>query len=71
MIIYAQRSEVPKFKKVFSGTVLPLEYYTAGMLDSHVKDSKSTPNLFDLQGRRIQGEPKHGVYIQNGKKVMR
>ena len=27
--------------------------------------------LFDLQGRRIQGEPKHGVYIQNGKKVMR
>ena len=27
--------------------------------------------LFDLQGRRLQGEPKHGVYIQNGKKVMR
>lgn len=27
--------------------------------------------LFDLQGRHIQGEPKHGVYIQNGKKVMR
>ena len=27
--------------------------------------------LFDLQGRRIQGSPKHGVYIQNGKKVMK
>ena len=26
---------------------------------------------FDLQGRPIQGSPKHGVYIQNGKKVMR
>ena len=26
---------------------------------------------FVLQGRRLQGEPKHGVYIQNGKKVMR
>ena len=27
--------------------------------------------LFDLQGRRIQGSPKHGVYIQKGKKVMK
>ena len=26
---------------------------------------------FDLQGRRLNTEPKHGVYIQNGKKVMR
>ena len=32
---------------------------------------KSNPAIFDLQGRCIQGEPKHGVYIQNGKKVMR
>jgi hypothetical protein len=27
--------------------------------------------IYDLQGRRLQGEPKHGMYIQNGKKVMR
>ena len=27
--------------------------------------------LFDLQGRPVQGTPKHGVYIQNGKKVMK
>jgi hypothetical protein len=26
---------------------------------------------FDLQGRRLNTEPKHGVYIQNGKKVMK
>ena len=26
---------------------------------------------FDLQGRRLNTEPKHGMYIQNGKKVMR
>ena len=32
---------------------------------------KSIVPLFDLQGRRIQGSPKHGVYIQNGKKVMK
>lgn len=30
----------------------------------------NTPSLFDLQGRRIQGVPKHGVYIQNGKKLI-
>ena len=29
------------------------------------------PAIFDLQGRRIQGEPKHGVYIRDGKKVMK
>ena len=34
--------------------------------------NKSMPSqFFDLQGRPIQGLPKHGVYIQNGKKVMR
>ena len=27
--------------------------------------------MYDLQGRRILGSPKHGVYIQNGKKVMK
>ena len=34
--------------------------------------NKSMPSqTFDLQGRRLNTEPKHGVYIQNGKKVMR
>ena len=34
--------------------------------------NKSMPSqTFDLQGRYVQGSPKHGVYIQNGKKVMR
>ena len=29
----------------------------------------STPSeLFDLQGRRVIGEPTRGIYIQNGKK---
>ena len=27
--------------------------------------------LFDLQGRRLNAEPKHGVYIKNGKKVVK
>ena len=31
----------------------------------------TSDKFFDLQGRSIQGSPKHGMYIQNGKKVMR
>ena len=27
--------------------------------------------IYDLQGRRIQGEPQKGLYIQNGKKILR
>ena len=34
--------------------------------------NKSMPSqIFDLQGCPVQGSPKHGVYIQNGRKVMR
>ena len=38
---------------------------------SNVTTIPAATSVFDLQGRRIQGEPKHGVYIQNGKKVMK
>ena len=42
----------------------------AGVSESTV--NKSMPSqTFDLQGRRLNTEVKHGVYIQNGKKVMR
>ena len=27
--------------------------------------------IYDLQGRRIQGEPQKGLYIQNGKKILK
>jgi len=33
--------------------------------------AKPYRGLFDFQGRRIQGEPRHGMYIQSGKKVIR
>ena len=29
------------------------------------------PAIYDLQGRRIQGEPHKGLYIQNGKKILK
>ena len=43
--------------------------------EAGISDASSPQNpqsaTFDLQGRRIQGEPKHGVYIKEGKKVMK
>ena len=32
---------------------------------------KTRTDIFDLQGRRLNAEPKHGVYIKNGKKVVK
>ena len=42
----------------------------AGVSEPIVNKSMSS-QTYDLQGRPIQGSTKHGVYIQNGKKVMR
>lgn len=43
--------------------------------EAGISDASSPQNpqsaTFDLQGRRIQGEPQHGVYIKEGKKVMK
>ena len=35
------------------------------------KDKNTNGSLFDFQGRRLNAEPKHGVYIRNGKKVVK
>ena len=43
----------------------------ASSIDSLKEDKKGLPTLFDLQGRRLNAEPKHGVYIRNGKKVVK
>ena len=56
---------------IFSAT----DFYKSGdttdiKATNHVQRTKNNI-LFDLQGRRLNTEPKHGVYIQNGKKVMR
>ena len=71
-VMYVQQSEVEKFKKVFPGTVFPLESYDeTGMkpLENTLSDNSY---IFDLQGRRIQGEPaKKGVYLKNGKKYVK
>lgn len=71
MVIYALQSEIPKFKKVYSGTVLPLESYPNPTGISQVTATPAVSPIFDLQGRHLNAEPKHGVYIRNGKKVVK
>jgi hypothetical protein len=69
LVVYVQPSEIEKFKQVFSGTVLPLDEYTG--IDKINKDRFSSNPLFDLQGRRLNGKPAKGMYIQNGKKYVK
>lgn len=34
----------------------------------HTIDRDGTHNYYDLQGRRLNGKPNKGIYIENGKK---
>lgn len=36
-----------------------------------VKTTSAAPAYYDLQGRRINCPSAHGIYIVNGKKIMR
>ena len=38
----------------------------------NISDTNNSPNntYYDLQGRRLTGEPGKGIYIQNGRKIM-
>ena len=68
-VIYVKKSEIEKFKKVFSGTVLPLEEYVASDIKSPGVNDADTSSFYDLTGRPVAA-PAKGIYIQNGKKVL-
>ncbi len=51
---------------------------TKGYKMIHQTDAISTPKetdadaaLYDLQGRRLQAVPDHGIYIQRGRKILK
>ncbi|MBQ3781483.1 MAG: hypothetical protein II801_06810, partial [Bacteroidaceae bacterium] len=67
--VFVQPSEVEKFKKIYKGPVYPLSDEMNGISDFTLPEDNSSA-LFDLQGRRILGEPSRGIYIVNGKKVV-
>ena len=66
-VLYVQQSEIEKFKKIFSGTVLPLEEYTSNI--EQVKQYQQSAPHYDLHGR-LSIQLSKGVFIQNGKKVV-
>lgn len=66
-VIYVQPSEVEKYQNVYKGKVCPLSDQT-NRISNTISPNSDSSKLYDLQGRRIIGEPKRGIVIQNGKK---
>ena len=64
--LYVPASEVARYQSVYSGTVLPLESYQAQISLPELSTGQSLS--YDLEGRRLQGRPAKGLYIENGRK---
>ena len=62
LLTYGYGSEEPEEWVTYVPTNIAL-------LNRNGNHSKSL-KLYDLQGRRLQGKPSKGVYIQDGKKYM-
>jgi len=67
--IYCCASLVEKVKELYGGVVLPLEQYLSGIRSMQYSSDKPSA-AYDLQGRRLSGQPTKGIYIQNGKKIV-
>ena len=65
--LYVETSEIDRYKEVFSGKVLALDEYQTG-IQAPTSSQDYAGYIYDLSGRRVQGTPKKGVYIQGGKK---
>jgi len=57
---------------IFTAADFSAPAYRQGSIDAIKKgikpDSENTPITYDLQGRRVTGSPRPGVYIENGRK---
>ena len=56
---------------IFTGDDFSLPPLTAGIKPAGPSSREQQPPLYDLQGRRLRDEPAHGIYIKDGKKVLR
>ena len=56
-----------RFKKIVEFNVNSVHNLPADVM----LNARSLSPLFDLQGRRIQGEPRKGMYVKDGKKYVR
>ena len=71
--LYVQASEVEKFQKTFTGTVLPLDSYMADITRPSAVTTRQQPVAYDLQGRRVDSGFKNTNYkktvlVEKGRK---
>ena len=71
--IYMLPEQIDKFKKYFTGTILPLDMYqpdaeSATSIQPAKADHPAEISTYDLQGRRLMQKPEKGVYIENRRK---
>jgi hypothetical protein len=66
--LYVPVTEIDRYKELFTGTVLPLEEYGTGIQSQTTTKFDPANSIYDLSGRKVQGTPQKGVYIQGGKK---
>jgi hypothetical protein len=67
--LYVSESEVEYFKTIYKGPVLPISSSGETIGISDVNHSANIlSESYDLQGRRLNGKPTKGVYIEDGKK---
>ncbi len=69
-VLYVQSSELESFQAVFPGKVFPLPSSGTASVFSPRLEQTESDGIFDLQGRRVQGQPRPGVYVRNGRKQL-
>ena len=70
--VYVPEAEISRYESVFEGEILPISSFDALTFISHKQNFTNTQisSTYDLQGRRLTGAPRKGVYIRDGRKVV-
>ena len=70
--LYVPDSDVENYKKIYQGTVLPISSSEEALGISDVTPSSTmSADSYDLQGRPVKGEAKRGIYVKEGRKVIK
>jgi len=70
--LYVPDSDVENYKKIYQGTVLPISSSEEALGISDVTPSSTmSADSYDLQGRPVKSTSKHGIYVKDGRKVVR
>ena len=60
-----------KGKELFTFKEMPITIVSQNVADTEVITKNATvSSFFDLQGRRLTGQPRHGLYIREGRKYV-